>query len=353
MHSRHPSLHVPIDTGISRSAGMLSSKVMARAKTHDTLNRRHRERRTSTGKRISPQPRDLLWFQLIHRHGPLSSSCLHAFSQHICRSEKRARDRLTDLFNEDRTPHGGPYLERPWQQFDTYDARYQELVYELAPAAELALKQAGLWSSHAQHPTGPWKHRYMVSCITASIELAAVADPTLKFIPQEQILDRAGTALRYPVPFNNPITNKMETKDLIPDALFGLAYTSGSQTNYRFFVVEADRGTEPSRSSRFNRKSHLRNFLQYREYVGRGIYKDHLGLTAGMMVLNVTMSEATTRNMLELVGEIAPKGNSYLLFQTWRAFAGYFRPVRQNMSLISEAWLRSGFADFRINAAGS
>lgn len=97
--------------------------------THDTLGRRHREHPVSTGKRVTPQPRDLLWFQKLHEHGPLSSTYLHAFSQHLARNEKRARDRLTDLFNESNAPHGGAYLARPWQQFQTLDARYQNLVY--------------------------------------------------------------------------------------------------------------------------------------------------------------------------------------------------------------------------------
>jgi hypothetical protein len=210
--------------------------------THDALNRRPRERPTPTGKRVTPQERDLLWMRMIHRHGPLSSTYLHAFSQHLRRNEKRARDRLTDLFNEDRTPHGGAYLARPHQQFATYDSRYQDLVYDLAPAAELALKQDGHWYAAAAH-AGPWAHRFMVASITASIELATLADPALTYIPQEAILGRAGASLRHPVPFSDPKTGREETRDLIPDAVFGLEYATEDGPRYRFFVVEADRAT--------------------------------------------------------------------------------------------------------------
>ncbi len=329
---------------------MISLKLMLKSNTHDALNRRHRHRRTSTGKRITPQPRDLLWFQMIHRHGPLSSSYLHEFSKHLCSSEKRARDRLTDLFNEDRTPHGGPYLERPWQQFDTYDARYQELVYDLAPAAERALKENQLWNAYVQRPFGPWRHSYMVASITASIELSVIDDPGLAYIPQEQILARAEAKLRYPVPFKNPSTGKTETRDLIPDALFGLEYKDRNHRGYRFFVVEADRGTEPSRSSRFNRKSFERNLLQYREYVGKGLYKEHLGLTAGMMVLIVTTREATIHSMLEQGSEFAPNGNSYMLFQVADGFGRFFKPSGRRLTLAEEKWRRAGLADFQINS---
>ncbi len=83
----------------------------------DTLGRRRRLHPRSTGKRVSLQERDWLWLRKLHEHGPLPSSFLLAFAEDSHRSEKRAKERLTDLFNEDNTPHGGPYLARPPQQF--------------------------------------------------------------------------------------------------------------------------------------------------------------------------------------------------------------------------------------------
>ncbi|RWQ58829.1 replication-relaxation family protein [Mesorhizobium sp.] len=310
-------------------------------RTHDTLHRRRRDRPQSTDKRVTPQDRDLLWFQKIHEHGPLSSTYLHAFSRHIARNEKRARDRLTDLFNESRTPHGGAYLGRPWQQFQTFDARYQDLVYDLTDASEAALREHCLWHDSSRGHTGPWTHRYMVACITASIELATFDDPTLVYIPQHVILERAGASLRYPVPCLNPPTGKTEVKDLIPDALFGLEYQKDGKSYYRFFVVEADRGTEPSRTQTFNRKSHLRNFLQYREYVGRGLYRDHLKLTAPLLVLNVTTNERAMANMMRLAQSLSGQGN-YLLFRTAEQFGRYFKPSKTMPELMDEPWARTG-----------
>ncbi len=315
---------------------------MPNAKTHDALNRRNRQRPVSTGKAVTLQPRDLIWLQKLHEHGPLSSSFLHAFSRHVCRSDKRARDRLTDLFNEDRTPHGGPYLARPWQQFATFDSRYQELVYDLAPAAERALKQQGLWRDDASGASGPWKHRYMVAAITASVELATLARNDVTYIPQHAVLGRADAVLRCPVPFDNPATGKRETRDLIPDALFGLEYRIGEKRSYRFFVVEADRGTEPTRSGRFDRKSHLRTFLQYREYVGRGLYKQHLGLSAGMLVLNVTAHERTMAAMMTALQQISPRGNSYQLFAALDGFGLGFRPLSQPIAIGALLWAKVG-----------
>ncbi|MCG6867342.1 MAG: replication-relaxation family protein [Gammaproteobacteria bacterium] len=320
-------------------------------RSHDTLQRRRRDRRQPTGKRLTLQERDLLWLQKIHDHGPLSSSFLHAFSKNLRRNEKRARDRLTDLFNEDRTPDGGAYLGRPWQQFQTFDARYQDLVYDLTPAAESALKARGDWSDQGAHGSGPWLHRYMVASITASIELATLENPSLTYIPQQAILQRAGTVLRHPAPFENPTTKKTETRDLIPDAVFGLEYRKGGERSYRFFIVEADRATEPSRSSIFNRKSHLRTILQYRAYVGEGLYKSHLNLTAGMMVLNVTTSDATRDRMMALTNELSERGNTYLLFQTCDHFGRYFKPPKPMAELLLGDWLRAGHESFRIDRA--
>ena len=290
----------------------------------------------------------MLWFQKLREHGPLSSTYLHAFSKHLRRSEKRARDRLTDLFHETNTPHKSAYLNRPWQQFQTFDARYQDLVFDLTPAGEQALKDVGLHNDYGHSHSGPWIHKHMVACITASIELATLEDPNQTYIPGSAILERAETSLRYTVPFKNPKTDKAEKVDLIPDALFGIEYNRGGKKTYRFFLVEADRASEPSRTTKFNRKSHLRNILQYKEYVGGGLYKEHLRLTAGLLVLNVTTSEQTMRKMIELTGEVSPRGNSYMLFQVAEEFGRYFKPPKPMLELMSCAWQRFEMGDIHI-----
>ena len=330
---------------------MLSLNDMQDGCGQDRLGRRPRDRRQPTGKLVTPQERDLLWFQKLHEHGPLSSTYLHAFSKNLRRSEKRARDRLTDLFHETNTPHKGAYLDRPWQQFQTYDARYQDLVVDLTPAAEKALKDADLWSVYGHSHTGPWIHKHMVACITASIELATLEDSNLTYIPGSIILERAQASLRYTVPFKNPKTGKVEKIDLIPDALFGLEYNHKGKKSYRFFLVEADRASEPSRTTRFNRKSHLRNILQYREYVGGGLYKDHLKLTAGLLVLNVTISEQTMRKMIDLTSEISPRGNTYMLFQVAGEFGRFFKPPKPMLGLATDQWRRAELEGIDIATA--
>ena len=316
----------------------------------DSIARRRRTQPTSTGKRVSPQTRDLLWFSKLHEHGPLPSSFLLEFSQGMCRSEKRAKERLTDLFNENNTPHDGSYLTRPLQQFRTIDSRYNQLVYDLAPAAERALQDEGLWHERQARPSGPWLHQFMVSCITASIELATLARPDLSYIPQHEILARADAVLRHSITITDPATGRRVEKDLIPDALFGLRYRTDDGDRFRFFVVEADRATEPARSGNWRRKSFEGSLLQYREYVGQGGYRDHLNLTAPLLVLYVTSSQKQMERMIALAEELSgPGGNPYTLFRTCEAFGPVFRPPQPMHDLLNSAWRRAAMSDFFVD----
>jgi len=309
---------------------------------YDRIGRRKRLNPVSTGKRVTLQPRDWAWLELLHAHGPLASSFLLQSTSAMHASEKRAKERLTDLFNENNTPHGGSYLTRPPQQFLTLDSRYNQLVYELAPAAERALKEAGLWRETNLTGGGPWLHQFMVSSITASIRLAADVRDDLGFIPQADILERAGAGLSWPVTFVDSVSKRTVTKDLKSDALFGLEYKTREGSRFRFFAVEADRATEPLTSKTFNRKSALRNLLQYRAYIAEGAYKKHLKLTAPLLVLNVYSDPTRTEHALKLVGEQSPGGNPYMLFQSWEDFAPPFRPPEFNESLLHSNWMRSG-----------
>lgn len=317
---------------------------------YDALGRRRRLQPSSTGKRLTLQERDWRWLQVLHEHGPLPSSFLLAFARGYGVSEKRARERLTDLFNEDNTVHGGAYLARPPQQFQTIDSRYNQLVYVLGAAGERALKQEGLWRPANGTTGGPWWHQLMVSCITASIRLAAEETRDLAYISQADMLERAEAELSCPVVINEPGTKRKLRKELKPDALFGLAYNSAGSTSFRFFAVEADRSTEPYTSANFNRKSALRNYLQYREYVGGGLYKDHLNLTAPLLVLNVCNDPERAAGMQKLIARQGQGANSYLLFQAWTDFGLPVRPPSPNYSLLDGVWSRVGKSDFRINS---
>lgn len=304
---------------------------------------------TSTGKRVTPTERDLRWFVALAEHGPLPGSFLLAFSLGSHASKKRARERLTDLFHESNTPDGGSYLIRPPQQFRTLDSRYNQMVYDLAPAGRQALERNRLVATKHAAPSGPWLHRFMTSCITASIELATLARDDISYIAQSEILARAGAELRYPVTITAPDFGYHFEKDLIPDAVIGLRYHTAKGDRFRFFAVEADRATEPTTSSNWSRKSFERSLLQYEVYVAGGAYRNHLGLTAPLLALNVLSDAKRMKRMVDFTAKRYPRGNAFILFQSWQDFGPVFRPPEPNFDLLLGHWARGGMAPFRID----
>ena len=314
--------------------------------SHDRIGRRSRMSQSSSGKRVYATERDLLWFSKLAEHGPLPSSFLLAYSSTSHNSEKRAQERLTDLFHEANTSHSGPYLTRPPQQFRTIDSRYNQLVYDLAPGAVAALDDAGALIKSAR--SGPWLHNLMIGCITASIELACIMRENLSYIPQSKILARADAALRWPTKITDPKSGATYTKDLISDAIFGLEYLTEQGAKFRFFAVEADRATEPATSTNFNRKSFDRHLRQYREYVERRLYSEHLGLTAPLLVLNVTTDLNRMRKMVRLTDELFSGACNYQLFQCWQDFGPIFIPPKPFSGLLEEEWQLSGRGSFNI-----
>ncbi|MBK7283815.1 MAG: replication-relaxation family protein [Sphingomonadales bacterium] len=316
---------------------------------HDVLGRRSRLAERSTGKRVSPTKRDLRWFSALAEHGPLPTSFLLQFAKGSHASEKRARERLTDLFHEDNSPDGGSYLIRPSQQFRTVDSRYNQLVHDLAPAAWRALERRAMSIRKHAAPSGPWLHRFMTSCITASIELATLMQDHISYIPQSAILARANTELRHPVVITDPATGWTGLKDLIPDAVFGLCYLTPEGDRFRFFAVEADRATEPFSSSSWNRKSFERNLAQYEASIASGAYRDHLGLSSPFLVVNVLSDRQRMKHMVEFVAQRYSRGNAFMLFQAWEDFGPVFCPPEPSPTLLNGGWVRGGLAPFHID----
>ena len=190
----------------------------------------------------------------------------------------------------------------------------------------------------------------MTSCVTASIELATLGRPNVAYIPQSDILARANSSLRWPVCMVDPRTREEVRKQLVPDARFGLEYKTAEASKFRFFAVEADRSTEPTTASAWNRKSFLRSLQQYEAYVAGGAYRTHLSLTAPLLVLTVGNDHRQMERMIELTGTHYPAGNAFMLFQAWDDFGPVFRPPQPRAALLDESWSRSGLPPFRIDS---
>lgn len=314
--------------------------------SHDTLQRRDRYQPSSTGKRISLKPRDLRWFKALADHGPLPSHYLHSFTAAAHGNAKSSRVRLTDLASETDTPDGGAYLVRPAKQRAMENARNRSLIYDLGEPAWRAL---ALKRQEVLRPTGPFAHQLMVACATASIELACMAAKSIRYISGSHILARSGTSLGVDIAIPSPTKGRMEKHRLIPDQLFALEYIADGKSRYMSFVVECDRGTEPVTSTRLSRKSYLRNYFQYRAFIGEGSYRDHYGLKSPMFVLNV-MNHATHKTAyMDLIADHAPQGNAFMLFRTIDNFGASFSPPPVMSELLSEPWDCVGHEPFQLN----
>ncbi|MDF2233152.1 replication-relaxation family protein [Albimonas sp. CAU 1670] len=274
---------------------------------------------------IRPTEREIRWLKHLERHGPQSSRYLHALTSDT------HRDLDTSLRQMKKLRAGG-FLFCPRQQRATENANFNAYVYDLAPAGRAFLEDEGL-AEDTVTPRGHWVHQYMTACITGSIDIAA-RHAGVDYIPAHRILERSGATLAV----------EIGRKRLIPDQLFGLDHGG----LYRFFCVEADRGTEP-RTSTQARKSARSLLEDYRAFIGGKLYKERYGLTAGMLLLCVFSSAARERRFLSLVPEVMGERSAYVLTRTVPEFHAAFRPPALLDHLFDEPWNRSGWPGFRIS----
>jgi hypothetical protein len=296
----------------------------------DTKARRSRLHRTRTGKRVELTRRDIEIFRLLGQYRYLRSTYIHAFVGGA--SETRFKERLGDLFHEG-------FLDRPARQWEFADARCQPAVHELGDRGRRVLAEHGCHaertylgvSAHRQ-----FLHALMICECLASIELAARAHAHLRFIPWAEIQGKMPEAARHS---GAPFKMMVGGSALIPDALFGLEYRTGERKAYRFFALEADRGTMPVSRSAGGQTSYLAKLASYREAIAQGLSRTHWGLP-NLFVLTVTNGRDRLADMLrKLEGE-----HPVFLFKAVEG--GTLRCPLQ--TLLNEPWERARLTPFPI-----
>jgi hypothetical protein len=346
-----PSQHIHRHT--ERCAPLLAAYVGC-MEQQAVVRRRLRYERKSTGKRVEPTERDLVWFQALHRHGPLPSSFLLAFSREMRRNETRSLERLGDLYHEANTPHGGQYLDRPSAQWSAI-SKFERSVYDLTPLGQRALVERGLIEQVVRAPRKLFHHSLMVACVTASIELAVKTHPGLRYISQQEILARSpnkSLAIPCRISHTNSRTGSSQVLNaaLVPDAIFGIEYQDGAERRFRFFMIEADRGHEPVRRANLRETSYLRKVLQYMEVVGNGLYQAHFGMRSPVLVLTVTTNATHLHNIMAMTAEVEGAASvPYMLFRSAPAFGDQLRVPDRMHDLLTGTWLRSRLPGFRID----
>ena len=208
-----------------------------------------------------------------------------------------------------------------------------------------ALREAGIDPGDRRTECRQFRHSLMICEALASLDLAARSLPDLRLIGWPEILGRTPHVTRSsPAPLRIPVPSGGY---LVPDGLFGIEYTSGSTKTYRFFALEADRGTMPVVRSNPKQTSYLGKLTAYREIIERQAHKAHWGIP-NLLVLTLTNSKA---RMVEMMRHLAgQRGNSAAFL--FKAVAGgeLLRPMP---ALLTEPWERAGLPPLRISDSGA
>lgn len=289
--------------------------------------------RTRTGRRLALSARDIEIFKLLSRYRYLRSTYIHAFVGGT--SETRFKERLGDLFHEG-------YLDRPSQQWDFADARCRPVVHELGKGGSNALRACGIGLDGGGGPARAGVQRQflhtLMSCeALASMEIGTRTTEALRFISWPEILARAPEAtrrsrapLRLPVPSGGY---------LLPDGAFGIEYRTGETKGYRFFALEADRGTMPVSRSKPAQTSYLGKLFAYGEIIEHQVHKTHWGVP-NLLVLTVTTNVARITEITAKLGT----GSSAFLFKAAEDSA----LTKPTPELLASPWQRAGHAPISI-----
>ncbi len=304
--------------------------------SHAEVSRRSRMHRTRTGKPIALTTRDIEIFRALARYRYLRSTYLHAFAGGA--SETRFKERLGDLFHEG-------YLDRPSKQWEFANARHQPACYESSTGAAGALHDAGIVVDDARTFLAAMAHRQflhslMICDVLASLDLGVRTHQGLRLIAWPEILRRAPESTRASItPFRLPIPSG---KYIVPDGLFGMEYSISGKKSYRFFALEADRGTMPVARSNPSQTSYLGKLDLYREIIARQVHKTHLSLP-NLLVLTVTTAEARMADIVRQL-EGTTDASAAFLFKSISA-PDLTRPAPP---LLSEPWQRAGHPPLAI-----
>ena len=279
----------------------------------DAIGRRLRHARSRKKKAIEIGERDTEILRLLSRYRYLRKDFM--FQLLSWPSEQTFTRRLRDLFD-------AGYINRPEEQWRTFNCRYSNAVYELDLRGEQYLRDHDLHPPSVSHlvrksrsgAIRQYPHSMMICDTLASIEIG-MQGTGCELVTWEEILTRQGTIekenpfkLPCTIEFTYPKTRKTHRAKtfLIPDALFGIRH----EGKVSFFALEAERGNGIWRSN-LQQPSFLKKILGYRDIIRTKTYEKVYGIP-NMRVLVVTGSPARIQTMINLTAEITGGSNLFL-----------------------------------------
>lgn len=258
---------------------------------------------------------DILLF--INLHGPQSSAMLNAINP---RHKDTVSDHLALMYD-------AGYLFKPEPQRATEDPDKKLHVYDLTPKGIKYLQDEGLYVKTKRpvaDKAATWAHQFMVASITACMDIMCRRSG-YRYIPAHKLV---------PGPRTRKVSftwtdGKTYTRDLCPDAIFGIDYGE----NTVIYMLEADRNNETNDSDEIDVKTDRRSLLQYQEFIGRKQYKEPAdgprpgyGLTDPAMLLYITVAEGHAVEFRELAKSITNGGAYYIAIGVADEFRKRFVP---------------------------
>jgi hypothetical protein len=239
------------------------------------------------------------------------------------------------------------YLTRPQQQFASYNARRQPIIYDLAAPALTALAERSRFARYAR--TDPFLHRFMGATVSASIRLAA-ENHGCRYGTKEDIFTHPKcpeATTNAPNPLALPIWSATAGKCLVPDDLFVIQYP-GSKP--RFFAVEIDRRTE-SIASDTAKTAYGRKLHGYIAAIKNRLYHRHWGIP-GLTVLTVATNPVHLRHMLRYFQSLnEPQLANHFLFKSKSHFGANWEVPPIMHDLFAEPWITGDRREIAISRA--
>lgn len=306
----------------------------------EKAERRNRYKRLPNGEKYRITPSVLRILEMLHWFGPLSSQYTYAAIKQDVRAYTYHTNKLSQMFQERdfyqdgktiTLPRGAGLIDRPYQQLRASYPLGNYMMHSITKEGEEVLKRAGRYVENRFQPSGSWEHQAFQAAIMASIYLGTLDDPEMQFGHQHEIVD------------GNP-TFDIDGVKLKPD---GLCYIEKRDRRFYFFI-EADRDTEPNKPR--NERVRLRKgkywidtVKLYGKLIGENRYKALIGARPGDkgFLLNVTVSKGHMYNMVDVVSEVFPKGNKYILSQYCPDLGENFKPPRV-LPLLTCKWMVAG-----------
>jgi hypothetical protein len=295
---------------------------------------------------VCPTDRDIEIFKLLARFRYLPADYIQAFVG----GNPKALGRRLNLLS--RKPN--VYLARPPQQRQSAAANHRPLIYELDDRGTRVLRERGLsFPSNGTHRN--FSHELMVAQITASIELAARENQSVRLITWAEILARektpTPTSAAASIRVTYSLNSEQHTADITADGRpFGIERTISGLRTYLFFPgIEADCGTEPIAANDSARSSIGRKFAAYGAIAEQGLHRSQLGFP-NFFVPFLTTTAIRMHSMMHLLERMTDgQGSKMFLFKTFPSFTSAEAPPPPNGHMLSEPWQRVGFPPFSLD----